>query len=88
MNEYSFKVLHSVSVHGFQVLIAEINVSLCKDVPTAIVISVPSQLISELFRLGQDLSAIKKTDRQRLLYYLTYLTFSFTFNHHCYHSLI
>ena len=63
MNEYSFKVLHSVSVHGFQVLIAEINVSLCEDVPTAIVISVPSQLISELFRLGQNFSTIKKTDR-------------------------
>ena len=49
MIDYPFKVLHSVSVHGFQVLIAEVNVSLCEDVPTAIVISVPSQLISQLF---------------------------------------
>ena len=57
---YSLDVFHSVGFYLLKVLIAKIYVFLGEDVAAAIVVSVASELIGEIFRIRQYSRTIKK----------------------------
>ena len=60
LNAQTLQVFHRVRVHICQVLIAQIDVPLCEDVPIPIVVTVPSQLIGKVLCLCQYARAILK----------------------------